>query len=49
LTEDTCDPPLMFGAGGVLDVSAYPSLGGPGLGLIQSGQLNNERFISIPV
>src|SRR5262249_29401267 len=26
LTRDVCDPPLMFGAGGVLDVSAFPSL-----------------------
>jgi L-alanine-DL-glutamate epimerase-like enolase superfamily enzyme len=33
LTHDVCDPPLMFGAGGVLDVATYPSLQQPGLGL----------------
>ena len=31
LERDVCDPPLMFGAGGVLDVSSYPSLTEPGL------------------
>jgi L-alanine-DL-glutamate epimerase-like enolase superfamily enzyme len=31
LERDVCDPPLMFGAGGVLDVSRYPSLTEPGL------------------
>jgi L-alanine-DL-glutamate epimerase-like enolase superfamily enzyme len=31
LERDVCDPPLMFGAGGVLDVSSYPSLSEPGL------------------
>ncbi len=34
LEHDVCDPPLMFGAGGVLDVSSYPALNGPGLGLV---------------
>jgi L-alanine-DL-glutamate epimerase-like enolase superfamily enzyme len=33
LERDVCDPPLMFGSGGVLDVAAYPSLEGPGFGL----------------
>jgi L-alanine-DL-glutamate epimerase-like enolase superfamily enzyme len=33
LERDVCDPPLMFGAGGVLDASAYPMLGEPGLGV----------------
>jgi L-alanine-DL-glutamate epimerase-like enolase superfamily enzyme len=32
LERDVCDPPLMFGAGGVLDASAYPMLARPGLG-----------------
>jgi L-alanine-DL-glutamate epimerase-like enolase superfamily enzyme len=31
LERDVCDPPLMFGAGGVLDVSSHPSLTEPGL------------------
>jgi len=33
LDRDICNPPLMFGAGGVLDVAAYPSLSGPAFGL----------------
>jgi L-Ala-D/L-Glu epimerase len=33
LERDLCDPPLMFGADGVLDVAAYPGLKQPGLGL----------------
>lgn len=33
LERDVCDPPLMFGAGGVLDVSAHAMLARPGLGL----------------
>ena len=32
LQRDTCDPPIMFGAAGVLDVSAHPVMAGPGLG-----------------
>lgn len=32
LERDVCDPPLMFGAGGVLHVSSYPSLKEPGIG-----------------
>ena len=33
LERDLCDPPLMFGAAGVLDVSAHPMLTRPGLSL----------------
>ncbi len=33
LERDVCDPPLMFGAGGVLDASAFPMLTAPGLGV----------------
>jgi len=33
LERDVTDPPLMFGAGGVLDASTYPSLAMPGFGL----------------
>jgi L-Ala-D/L-Glu epimerase len=33
LERDVCDPPLMFGAGGVLNASAYARLGKPGLGV----------------
>jgi L-alanine-DL-glutamate epimerase-like enolase superfamily enzyme len=33
LDRDICDPPLMFGAAGVLDVSTYPALDRPGFGL----------------
>jgi L-alanine-DL-glutamate epimerase-like enolase superfamily enzyme len=34
LERDVCDPPLMFGKGGVLDVASYPSLSAaPGCGL----------------
>jgi L-Ala-D/L-Glu epimerase / N-acetyl-D-glutamate racemase len=36
LERDVCDPPLMFGDGGVLDVSAHPMLTLPGLGLPQT-------------
>jgi hypothetical protein len=32
LQRDVCDPPLMFGAGGMLDASAHPMLTAPGLG-----------------
>lgn len=34
LTEDVCDPPIMFGAGGVLDVSIYSFPHRPGLGVV---------------
>jgi L-alanine-DL-glutamate epimerase-like enolase superfamily enzyme len=33
LERDICEPALMFGAGGVLDVAAYPGLERPGFGL----------------
>lgn len=33
LERDVCDPPLMFGRGGVLDTAAYPAVGRPGFGL----------------
>jgi L-Ala-D/L-Glu epimerase / N-acetyl-D-glutamate racemase len=33
LERDMCDPPLMFGAGGLLDVSLFPQLQRPGLGI----------------
>ncbi len=39
LARDVCDPPLMFQAGGVLDVSNYPSLEAPGFGLAVSSSL----------
>ena len=32
LTEDVCDPPLMFGPGGILDAAVFPSLRYDGLG-----------------
>jgi L-Ala-D/L-Glu epimerase len=34
LDRDVCEPPLMFGEGGVLDVSAHPMLARPGLGIV---------------
>ena len=34
LERDVCDPSLIFGAGGVLDVAAYPALERPGFGLM---------------
>ena len=33
LERDVCNPSLMFGAGGVLDVATYPGLDRPGFGL----------------
>ena len=33
LTHDVCDPPLMFGPGGRLDVRDHPRLLAPGLGI----------------
>ncbi len=38
LERDLCDPPLMFGVGGVLDASAHPMLTSPGLGLPSHGE-----------
>jgi len=37
LERDVSEPPLMFGAGGVLDVAAYPALERPGFGLTAAG------------
>lgn len=37
LTRDVCEPPLMFGPGGVLDVASFPTLTRPGFGLAISG------------
>jgi L-alanine-DL-glutamate epimerase-like enolase superfamily enzyme len=36
LERDVCDPPLMFGAGGVIDAAAHPMLTAPGLGVWQA-------------
>jgi L-alanine-DL-glutamate epimerase-like enolase superfamily enzyme len=33
LARDVCDPPLMFGEGGVLDAAAFPALRRPGFGI----------------
>jgi L-alanine-DL-glutamate epimerase-like enolase superfamily enzyme len=33
LERDVCEPPLMFGAGGLLNASEYPMLGKPGFGM----------------
>jgi L-alanine-DL-glutamate epimerase-like enolase superfamily enzyme len=35
LAHDVCDPPLMFGPGGVLDTAAFPMLRRPGFGIRQ--------------
>jgi len=32
LQRDVCEPPIMFGAGGMLDASAHPAMAAPGLG-----------------
>jgi L-alanine-DL-glutamate epimerase-like enolase superfamily enzyme len=40
LERDVCDPPLMFGAGGVLDTAAYAMLARPGFGLPREGGPN---------
>jgi L-alanine-DL-glutamate epimerase-like enolase superfamily enzyme len=37
LERDMCDPPLMFGAGGVLEAAEYPWLTRPGLGFPSTG------------
>jgi hypothetical protein len=34
LTRDVCDPPLMFGPGGMLRVADFPRLGLPGFGIV---------------
>ncbi len=42
LSRDVCEPSLMFGAGGVLDVASYPTLRQPGFGLTIPGPLMFE-------
>ncbi len=39
LAEDVCDPPLMFGAGGVLDCDALDLSSRPGLGIEVSAEM----------
>jgi len=34
LARDICDPPLMFGHGGLLDTAAFPALQRPGFGIL---------------
>jgi L-alanine-DL-glutamate epimerase-like enolase superfamily enzyme len=36
LAHDVCDPPLMFGQGGVLDTAAFPALRRTGFGILSS-------------
>jgi L-alanine-DL-glutamate epimerase-like enolase superfamily enzyme len=36
LAHDVCDPPLMFGQGGVLDTAVFPTLCRPGFGMFES-------------
>jgi len=43
LERDVCDPPLMFGAGGVLKASAYPTLGKPGLGVTFNREISHPE------
>ena len=43
LEHDVCDPPLMFGAGGVLDVAAHPMLTAPGLGRFRTDSRQSAR------
>jgi len=33
LERDVCEPPVIFGAGGVLDAACYPFCSAPGLGI----------------
>jgi L-alanine-DL-glutamate epimerase-like enolase superfamily enzyme len=37
LERDVCEPPLMFGRGGVIDVAAFPMLTQPGFGIDSLG------------
>jgi L-alanine-DL-glutamate epimerase-like enolase superfamily enzyme len=34
LAHDICDPPLMFGQGGILNLAAFPALQQPGFGIV---------------
>ena len=47
LSEDICNPPLMFGAGGVVDMSSHASLNRPGLGVVDPAWLNSRIFKSL--
>jgi L-alanine-DL-glutamate epimerase-like enolase superfamily enzyme len=47
LCEDVCDPPLMFGAGGVLDISSHPFLNTAGFGVANPGRLDSHIHRSI--
>jgi L-Ala-D/L-Glu epimerase / N-acetyl-D-glutamate racemase len=38
LTDDICEPPLMFGKGGILDASSHPSLAQAGFGVTALSQ-----------
>jgi L-alanine-DL-glutamate epimerase-like enolase superfamily enzyme len=49
LADDICDPPLMFGPGGVLDASTVPLMHGDGLGIVPDGPSNRDRFFSLPL
>jgi L-alanine-DL-glutamate epimerase-like enolase superfamily enzyme len=44
LTTDICDPSLMFGAGGVLDVSGRAFLNSPGLGVVDQGRIREIQM-----
>ena len=44
LSEDICNPPLMFGTGGVVDMSSHASLNRPGLGVVDPAWLNSHVF-----
>ena len=42
LSEDVCNPPLMFGAGGAVDMSSHASLDRPGLGIVDPAWLDSH-------
>ena len=59
LERDVCEPPLMFGGGGVLEVSSHPLLAGPGFGFaavpeheatsgVRDGRLASEAVSAVP-
>ena len=49
LSEDICDPPLMFGAAGVLDTSSHSFVNKPGLGVVEQGDVSwgVDRCVSL--
>jgi L-alanine-DL-glutamate epimerase-like enolase superfamily enzyme len=47
LSEDVCDPPLMFGAGGLLDISSDSFLHRPGLGVVNPARLDSRILRSL--